>query len=746
MLLRRLLLLLILILGLSALASCAPGAMPTQPQEVVKTVEVQVEGETKIITATPVAAPASTQASVAEATRAEPTLQPTPTPLAQPSAAPTRPEDQATLPLQPTSAPPSPTSVAPAPTSGAPAPTSGAPAPAVEGRIVEVEWPQRMRLGESDVVRLMLIPAGPSYILTAEFPEHQVITQTVDIPRLPGYELYGVARLDGVGFEIAPNLEQAQFLIPGQTNSWRWSIQPRRPGQQRLALTLLLRWAPSGGGNAVRETSAYTASLDVQVISLFGLSQAQALAGGFFGLLFGGGLSLFAVVLRPRPLRQSAALRELLPNPALEIELPAGLGLTRPERALLQSLFSRYARLVIEQEFLSGYSGARTFLALPIRPDGRADAYTIAKLGELSSIRDEFANYETYVKDTLPPITARIQHAPVATPAPAPRQGRGPLPGLRLAALQYTFIGEPGSTPTSLRQTLLADPDPRLLYKLLDTFGPNWWLQRRPHTFRLGVEYDRVLPTHLVIEPARGSGNTLDGRAAPGALDLQAGDLVSLRHFAHLEARADGRSLSLQGSPAPGQPALRVRWLSLENPEGASGRVVATRHSLLRQFCAQCDLLGLPDPLLRLPDLLGETIPGSQSTIHGDLNLENILVGPGDLLWLIDFAQTRDGHTLYDFAHLEAELIAHILAPRLASAQEYLTLLENPAASPHAGLHALRQALHEIAARCLFNPSQRREYHLALALSCLGALKFTNLEQHAKHLLYLTAAHILRDL
>ena len=52
----------------------------------------------------------------------------------------------------------------------------------------------------------------------------------------------------------------------------------------------------------------------------------------------------------------------------------------------------------------------------------------------------------------------------------------------------------------------------------------------------------------------------------------------------------------------------------------------------------------------------------------------------------------------------------------------------------------LRSAIQEIAGRCLFNPSQPSEYTLAFILTCLGALKFTNLDAHQKHLLYLTAA------
>jgi hypothetical protein len=380
---------------------------------------------------------------------------------------------------------------------------------------------------------------------------------------------------------------------------------------------------------------------------------------------------------------------------------------------------------VVEAEFRSGYSGARTFLAQPIRPDGRADAHTIIKIGERTAIEREAENYATFVKDTLPPITARIQEAPVTLP-------RG---GTR-AALRYTFIAEPGRRPRSLRDALLADHDPALLVKLFDTFGPNWWMQRRPYTFRLAQEYDRLLPAHYVLEPAEEKGlRLLDGRAAPAEVSgLAVGDVVEARNFAVAERRADGRSLSLVGRGRPGQPPLRLRWLSLRPPEHPrAARIVATRETLLREIVAGFDRHGLPDPLARLPGLLNESVAGTQSTIHGDLNLENILVGPGGFVWLIDFAETRDGHPLFDFAHLEAQIIAHVLAPQWRGAW--------PAAE-----EPLRPALRAIASRCLFNPSQPREYDLALCLACLGALKYTNLDAHQKALLYLTAAHLTQSL
>jgi hypothetical protein len=174
--------------------------------------------------------------------------------------------------------------------------------------------------------------------------------------------------------------------------------------------------------------------------------------------------------------------------------------------------------------------------------------------------------------------------------------------------------------------------------------------------------------------------------------------------------------------------------------------LIGTRQSILEGFTRGFDRLGLPDPLACYPALLAETVAGNQSTIHGDLNLENILVGPGGMVWLVDFAQTREGHPLYDFAHLEAELIAHVIAPQVQSATEYLDLLKGsprPAAAP---LKLLLDTVHLIAGRCLFNTSRPREYRLALTMACLGALKFANLDEHARYLLYLAAGYLCQEM
>jgi hypothetical protein len=700
------------------LASCAPLAeAPTsapEGQSVIETGMVEKEEEVGDITDEFPAVEEPVEEPPAESVVS------TTTPAAQPTVvAPTATQAR-------TSPPDSPT---PVPTLMAPTPT-----PVVEQRVVELEWPGSLHLGDSDIIRLALVPSVEGYTVTTEFPDHQTVTQDVPVVRPSGYDLSAVARLDGVGFSLDPQGDQVLSLPVGETVVWRWSISPLAPGKQRLTVTLLLRWVPlPGTAGTIREAVAYSKGLDVRVNSFFGLTRGQAMTTGLFGLIFGGGLAIVALVYRPRKPRSSMQVRRA--NPQTVIEKPAGLLVSSLDETLLRTLFDRYARLVIQSEFMSGYSGARTFLLLPLRLDGRADAYTIAKLGELKAIQNEYQNYETFVKHTLPPITARIQNPPVT------------VRGGKKAVLQYTFIGEPGSTPTSLRDALLADPDPSLLIKLFETFGPNWWMQRNPFIFRLAQEYDRMMPPHYVLEPDIGSGVVLDGNEAPASqVGLSVGERVTLRNFPQQEQRPDGRSFSLKGEVIPGQPLLRVHWMGRELPKRPTGRVIATREITLRSYVSDFDRFGLPDPLEILPRILNENVIASKSTIHGDLNLENILVGPGGFVWLIDFATTREGHPQADFAHLEAEIIAHVIAPQLPSPDSYLAILEGDQRSPFAHLLPLVDALREIAARCLFDSSQQREYHLALYMSCLGALKYRNLEGDQKHLLYLTAAKLAQEL
>jgi hypothetical protein len=479
------------------------------------------------------------------------------------------------------------------------------------------------------------------------------------------------------------------------------------------------------GGNApsTRQFGAFSQALEVQVGSVMGMSRstaAKVLAAAVVVVLL-----LVGVGYRLRAQKQ--VIQIAAPNSDVRVEKLPDISLSAEEGKLFQTAFRAYKRVVVEKEFMSGYSGARTFMLTPLRADQKADARTIIKISDQESIRREYHNYQKYVKNTLPPTTARIQQQPVA-------RKNAPI-----AALQYTFIGMPGETPLSLRQQLLADHDERWFYKLVETYGPNWWMQRHSYTFRLGEEYDRKLPAHLVIHPSKGEGRIIHAGRVPDNLNVSIGDLVRLEGFEVKSRNPQGGKISLIGKAIDGNPPVRISYMGSHLPGKIVGEVFQTRSSFLAEVSEAFETAGYPDPIPLLPDLLSETVQGTRSIIHGDLNLENILIGPGNLLWLLDFSETREGHTLFDLAHLFAEIIAHVLAHSIVPSESYFKELE-------AGGDRLLQAMEDIAERFLFDPDTLREFHLAAIVSCLGALKYENLGLHAKHLLYQTAAHLSENL
>jgi hypothetical protein len=331
--------------------------------------------------------------------------------------------------------------------------------------------------------------------------------------------------------------------------------------------------------------------------------------------------------------------------------------------------------------------------------------------------------------------------------------------------LQYTFVGAPGDQPISLREFALdhpADQTSRLLEeRLFATFSPTWWMQRRPYTFRLGREYDRLLPVHFILEPTDGAepALTLDGDSAPAQNHLRRGDLIRLQAATAIEVRPERKTVTLAWPDDSGAYRLRVRLQGFHDNglrEGQvlprlSGRLAARRSDLLqaeaRRAFADLDphqptwtLAGrsLPNPLATYEALLEQEIQATSSVIHGDLNLENVLVGPGDLVWLIDFAATREGHTLFDFARLEVEITTQVLAAWYAEAglgpDAFLETLDRldvdrlNGDGPVIEAGRLLRAVRRLAARCLYDPKDQTEYRQALALSYLGALKFANLD------------------
>ncbi len=449
----------------------------------------------------------------------------------------------------------------------------------------------------------------------------------------------------------------------------------------------------------------------------------------------------------------------------------AGADLSADQRRLLSQMFRSYASLEVEREF-SGFSGARVLLARPIKTDGRADAAVVVKIDHGQGIRYEQIRYDSYVKATLPPVTARITDLPVVLDPP------------NIGGLKYTLVGQQDSARTQTLLEYVRANGPAVLRdiianKIYNTFGNGWWKQRQPYSFHLWQEYEHVLPPALVVE-LDPSVDSVDHTLTPKGDwsrdgSVHVGDCVMLDGFTLYRVYPGGEQIALVGGsgPAASERAYKVivRGVTHETASQGErvhqllGRVAQTRqdtfNARVREIFPHLDptaftvaplpgMEALWNPLAFYRRMLDMQISGTLSTIHGDLHLGNIVIDPEGDAWLIDFRWARDGHTLFDWAVLEVSLWADVVAPLAEAALERavkMALALNEREAPPRTLNlALSQvlvalaAVRQVAEECLAQPADWTEYFAALTFCALRALEWPQVTANAKRLLFVVAA------
>lgn len=486
------------------------------------------------------------------------------------------------------------------------------------------------------------------------------------------------------------------------------------------------------------------------------------------------------------------ALHETVQNWSLpvSVQLPdvpieGQIGLDAQERRILQLMFREYGRVQVLRELAGGYSGARVFLVRPVRVDGNRDAPVVVKLDDRFSVLYERRRYDLYVKGTLPASTARLVDTPVVPD------------DLPIGGLKYTFVGGFEDTePISLREyATQQDPEALadLLRALFKLFSPAWWLQSKPYRFGMWREYEHALPPALVVEalPVQDSSRVRHVLAPLAAWsrrqDVLAGETVALQGFVvqKIDVEKDVLYLAAGSQPEAFNRASKVEVRGLgvrdrshyrgEMIAEIVGRVVRTRHDLLlrgeqdlepdfdplaRYIPSPLPALGsMPNPLYAIPGMLERQITGHVSTIHGDLHLGNILVGPRRDAWLIDFEWARDGHTLFDWALLEVSYLVEVLALmggtgwnsmwEIIAQIHLLNLGDNSVTvgpSPVARGLAVVRTLREIVGQCLGREDRWEEYFAALALVALRVLEWRSATLDGRRLGYLVSALSLAEL
>jgi serine/threonine protein kinase len=454
----------------------------------------------------------------------------------------------------------------------------------------------------------------------------------------------------------------------------------------------------------------------------------------------------------------------------LDIRVASNIELAVEVKAVLRAMFRTFSQIAIEAEFSRGFSGSHVFRGRLIESGGRAHLPAIIKIATVGLIQKEWRAYQTLVEHTLPNI-ARLEASPMV-----------PTDSL-WGGLHYSLVGGGTFGVQSLhdyyREANVDDMCWVLENRLFEVLGPNWWLDNRTdRAYQMQTDYDRLLPVNLLIRPAGLSPgddiHLVEAGNKQSFSSIPTGGQVELKGFVITEVELKRRQVILNLPPEPEgrlPASYRLRLDSVPDIaryqvgdvfDAVRGEVIATRHDLLvdqasRALGQTVDLsaarlslseeLSLPNPLLTYQDLLQDFMTVNISTVHGDLNLENILIDPDTReISLIDFATVHQGHALLDLLRLETEVVVMLIPPILAEVglppetifpfYEQLhgvTLHPDRVTSLNLSHTALEKPfkmlllIRKMARKCLFNLDDWQEYYQGLTLHLLGALKFKRL-------------------
>lgn len=454
--------------------------------------------------------------------------------------------------------------------------------------------------------------------------------------------------------------------------------------------------------------------------------------------------------------------------------------LSKDHLYLIRRMFYGYKKLRIERQLTGGYSDANVLVITPIHADSREDVPLVAKINKVDDALDEVQRYEAHVKNRLPAMTARIEEKPTV-----PEMSK-------LAGIKYTLVTGYDRVPRDLR-AVMNEWTPKeigdwIKQELFPTFGRMWWTQTRPYRFQVWREYDWLLPPILTLEYSPKT--PLDNayrlrmplkRAQFRRLDY--GDFVTVENFVVQKVYPERNTIQLavaHGIDSARAYKIEVRGVDFTNAayyrgeviEKITGTVWQTRAQHLMNavrmlepdFDAQAEKIQvnedikLINPIWAYEGFLDSFVNGSLGTIHGDLHPGNMMLGPKNSAFLIDFAHTRDGHTIFDWANLEVSLLVDYVVryagtswDDMRRAIQQIALVNGGETFEHDPTQ-LRQALHliakvrQITAMCLANPDHWAEYYYALTFCALRAMTWETVSLEGRRLSFLVAGLAINEL
>jgi hypothetical protein len=179
-----------------------------------------------------------------------------------------------------------------------PTPTlSAQPIPAItippaipEARRLTLEYPPKIRLGDTDIIRLTLEVDNLGNITpTAQIEGNVISGETITIPNL--YETHNVtaqARLDLAGMQVQPSESIYEPLEPGQSITFYWSVRPMEAGRYRGIVWLTLLFVNKADSADVNQKTVSAQQVQIEATTFFGLKAGAARLAGGVGSLVGG--------------------------------------------------------------------------------------------------------------------------------------------------------------------------------------------------------------------------------------------------------------------------------------------------------------------------------------------------------------------------------------------------------------------------------------------------------------------------
>jgi hypothetical protein len=170
-----------------------------------------------------------------------------------------------------------------------------------EPRLIKVDIPERVRMGESDEIRLSVDIDESEAGKPAVGQSGEAVTgpDAAGQPIDEVYQIVAEARLELAGMQISPQDTVSEPLVRGRTVAFRWKIIPPQAGTYRGKLWLFVNLIPKDGGTPDRRP-LLAMPVEIEGVSVNGIAPVVVRIAGLIGLGVSLGLGVSIVYKRLR--------------------------------------------------------------------------------------------------------------------------------------------------------------------------------------------------------------------------------------------------------------------------------------------------------------------------------------------------------------------------------------------------------------------------------------------------------------